>query len=50
MAETLLLAGYYKTLVEDAFSLALCELPRLPAVIKNVSATKNKKELVSKLF
>lgn len=49
MAETLLRAGYYKTLVEDAFSLALCELSRLPVVIKNVGATKNKKELVSLL-
>ncbi len=49
MAEALLQAGYYKTLVEDAFSLALCELSRLPAVVKKVSATKNKKELVSLL-
>ena len=49
-AETLLSAGYYKTLIEDAFSLALTDLARLPAIAKKVGATKNKKELISLLL
>ena len=48
-AESLLASGYYKTLVDEAFSLALCELSRLPVAAKKAGATKSKKELISLL-
>lgn len=48
-AEGLLDAGYYKTLLEDAFSLCLADLERLPVASKKAGATKNKKELVALL-
>ena len=40
-------AGYYKTLLSDAFNLCECEIDRLPIAAKQAGATKNKKELVS---
>ena len=46
-AEGLLEAGYYKTLLSDAFALCECELDRLPIAAKQAGTTKNKKELVS---
>ena len=46
-AEGLLHAGYYKTLLSDAFNLCECEIDRLPIAAKQAGATKNKKELVS---
>ncbi len=46
-AEGLLEAGYYKTLLSDAFELCECEPERLPIAAKQAGATKNKKELVS---
>ena len=49
MAESLLYAGYYKTLLEDAFSLSLTELERLPVNAKKAGATKNKKEFLTML-
>ena len=48
-AESLLDAGYYKTLLEDAFALSMTDLDRLPVVAKQVGATKNKKEMLSLL-
>lgn len=48
-AEGLLESGYYKVLLEDAFSLALSPLSRLPVAAKKAGATKNKKELISLL-
>ena len=48
-AETLLHAGYYKTLMDEAFTLCLSDLDRLPVAAKKAGATKNKKELVSLL-
>ena len=46
-AEELLKAGYYKTLLSDAFALCESELDRLPMAAKQAGATKDKKELVS---
>ena len=48
-AEGLLAAGYYKTLIADAFALCECDLDRLPIAAKQAGATKNKKELLSLL-
>lgn len=46
-AESYLLTGFYKAVVEDAFALCLTELSRLPVVVKKVGDTKNKKELLT---
>lgn len=48
-AEGLLYAGYYKDLLEDAFSLCKTTLERLPVNVKKAGATKNKKELLTLL-
>lgn len=48
-AEGLLDSGYYKTLLEEAFGLALSPLSRLPVAAKKAGATKSKKELISLL-
>lgn len=48
-AEGLLNAGYYKTLLEEAFSLCLADLERLPVAAKKAGATQNKKELIALL-
>ena len=48
-AEALLISGYYKTLLEDAFSLCLAEENVLPAIVKQAGTTKNKKELITLL-
>ncbi len=48
-AQNILEGGYYKTLVESAFSLVLEEEYRLPQIVKSVGETKHKKELLSLL-
>lgn len=46
-AESYLLTGFYKAVVEDAFALCLTEISHLPALVKKVGETKNKKELLT---
>ena len=48
-AQNILEGGYYKTLIESAFALCLAEPSKLPAIIRSVGETKNKKELLSLL-
>ncbi len=48
-AQSMLEGGNYKTLMEDAFSLCLCDEARLPLLIKNIGETKHKKQLLSLL-
>ncbi len=48
-AQSMLVGGYYKSLLEGAFSLVLAEEHRLPERIKAVGETKYKKELLSLL-
>lgn len=48
-AQNILEGGYFKTLSENAFSLALCEEHRLPSAVKNIGETKHKKQLLSLL-
>ena len=48
-AQSMLEGGYYKSLLEGAFSLVLTEEHRLPQVIQSVGETKYKKELLSLL-
>lgn len=48
-AQNMLEGGYYKTLLEGAFSLVLTEEHRLPQVIRSMGETKHKKELLSLL-
>lgn len=48
-AEELLKDGCYKSLLDEAFSLCLSSLERLPVAAKKAGATKNKKELVALL-
>ena len=42
-------AGYYKTLTDNAFSLSLSPLHKLPSVVKQVGETPRKKELLNLL-
>ncbi len=48
-AQNMLEGGYYKSLLEGAFSLVLTEEHRLPQTVKTVGETKYKKELLSLL-
>ena len=48
-AQNILEGGYYKTLMENAFSLCLSEEAKLPVVVKAIGETKYKKELLSLL-
>ena len=48
-AQNMLEGGYYKTLLENAFSLALSEEYRLPQMIKTIGETKYKKEFLALL-
>ena len=48
-AQNVLEGGYYKTLLENAFSLCLSEEARLPSAVRAVGETKHKKELLSLL-
>ena len=48
-AETMLEGGYYKTVLDSAFSLALTPTPKIPALIRQIGETKYKKELLSTL-
>ena len=48
-AQNILEGGYYKTLVESAFTLCLADSSRLPAAVRSIGETKNKKELLSLL-
>ena len=48
-AQNLLEGGYYKTLLDGAFSLILSEPHRFPQAVRNVGETKYKKELLSLL-
>lgn len=48
-AQNILEGGYYNTLVENAFSLVLCEDSKIPLVVRSVGETKQKKELLSLL-
>ena len=48
-AQNLLEGGYYKTLLDGAFSLVLAEEHRLPTLVKTLGETKHKKELLALL-
>ena len=48
-AQNMLEGGYYKTLLEGAFSLVTSEDHRLPQLIKTLGETKHKKELLALL-
>lgn len=48
-AQNLLEGGYYKTLTENAFALALTPLHKLPSAVKEIAETKLKRELLSTL-
>ena len=48
-AQNMLEGGYYSSLLENAFSLALAEEHRLPQIFKTVGETKYKKEILSLL-
>lgn len=48
-AQNILEGGYYKTLIESAFTLCLAEPSKLPAAVRLVGETKHKKELLSLL-
>ncbi|MBO5412270.1 MAG: hypothetical protein J6A38_04255 [Clostridia bacterium] len=48
-AQNILEGGYYKTLSENAFALALCPESRLPAVVKQIGESKRQKELLALL-
>lgn len=48
-AQNLLEGGYYKTLVEQAFALALSTSQKLPQVVKEAGETKHPKELLALL-
>lgn len=49
VAQSMLEGGGYKTLLADAFSLALCTADKLPSVVKRVGETKQKRQLLSLL-
>ena len=48
-AQNLLEGGQYKTLTEQAFSLVLSPLYKLPATVKSIAEIKNQRELLSTL-
>lgn len=48
-AETMLEGGYYKTVADTAFSLALTPMPKIPSLVRQIGETKHKKELLSML-
>ena len=48
-AQNLLEGGQYKTLTEQAFSLVLSPLYKLPAAVKSIAEIKNQRELLSTL-
>ncbi len=48
-AQGMLEGGIYKTLIESAFALCLCDSSKLPLLIKNIGETKQKKQLLSLL-
>lgn len=48
-AQNILEGGYYQELTENAFSLVLSPLRRLPAIVKQVGETPRKKELLNLL-
>ncbi|MBR4942698.1 MAG: hypothetical protein IKZ28_01590, partial [Clostridia bacterium] len=48
-AQNLVEGGYYKTLVQQAFSLVLATPQKLPQLIKEIGETKRQKELLSLL-
>jgi DNA polymerase-3 subunit delta' len=48
-AQNMLEGGYYSSLLENAFSLALAEEHRLPQIFRTVGETKYKKEILSLL-
>ncbi|MBE7079935.1 MAG: hypothetical protein E7371_01705 [Clostridiales bacterium] len=48
-AQNILEGGYYKTLIENAFTLCLADSSRLPAAVRAVGETKHKNELLSLL-
>lgn len=46
-AQNVLEGGYFQELLNEAFSLALCEDGALPSVVKNIGETKYKKQLLA---
>jgi DNA polymerase III gamma/tau subunit len=48
-AQNILEGGYYKSLVENAFNLCLCDEGKIPVAVRTVGETKYKKELLSLL-
>ena len=46
-AQNILEGGYYKTLIENAFTLCLAEPSKLPLAVRAVGETKHKRELLS---
>lgn len=48
-AQNIFEGGYYKTLIENAFTLCLADSSKLPAAVRAIGETKHKKELLSLL-
>ena len=48
-AQNILEGGYYKTLIESAFTLCLADSSKLPSAVRAIGETKHKKELLSLL-
>ena len=48
-AQNIAEGGHYQSLVENAFSLVLCENSRLPALVRQIGETKQQKELLTLL-
>ncbi|MBR2375646.1 MAG: hypothetical protein IKA88_05105 [Clostridia bacterium] len=48
-AQNVLEGGYYKTLSENAFALALCAENRLPTVVRQIGESRRQKELLTLL-
>ena len=48
-AQNILEGGYYKTLIESAFTLCLTDTSKLPSTVRAIGETKYKKELLSLL-
>lgn len=48
-AQNALEGGGYKTVLEDAFSLCLAKISELPALVRRIGETKNKKQLLALL-
>jgi DNA polymerase-3 subunit delta' len=49
VAQDMLEGGGYKTLLDEAYSLALCPLSQLPTLVRKVGETKQKRQLLSML-